>query len=113
MASRWGDVKSTFFEFYSRAAERTEEMARVGVKQYDRFALTRDIQRQLELLGRHVYTRLQADPQAPVGQDVEVARAMEQIRALETERTAREAEIREIRARRGEPADPQDPGPGR
>lgn len=112
MASRWGDVKSTFFEFYSKAAERTEEMARVGVKQYDRFALTREIQRQFELLGRHVYTRLQADPEAPVGRDAEVARGMEQIRALETERDTREAEIREIRAKRGGAGGPIEPGSG-
>jgi hypothetical protein len=105
-------VKSTFFDLYARAAERTEEMARVGVKHYDRFALGREIQRHLELLGRHVYTRLSADPQAPLGQDPEVLRRLDQIRALEAEREAREAEIREIRGRRT-PGGGEDSGPRR
>jgi hypothetical protein len=100
--SRWNDVKSTFFELYTLAAERTEEMARVGVKRYDRFTIARDLQHHYEDLGREVYRLVRAGEGELVATDPTVQRLVERLKALEAEREAKDDEIRDIRRRAGE-----------
>ena len=95
--SLWEQVKANMLEWYSVAAEKTEEMARIGVRRYDKYGLSREIERELAELGSHVYASLNAGRVEIAGDQVAQA-AVARIRALEEQLAEKEREIAEIRA---------------
>jgi|GEM_PF-1569966 len=57
--SLWEDVKSNLMELYSVTSDKTSELARTGSRRWDKFGISRDIERQFSELGNLVYTGLQ------------------------------------------------------
>lgn len=95
--SLWDQVKANMLEWYGTAAERTEEMARIGVRKYDKLTLSRTLERTLMQLGRHAYGALR-DGRTDFAGDPEVREAVGRIRDLEEQLAVKEQEIAEIRA---------------
>jgi len=95
--SLWDQVKANMLEWYGTAAERTEEMARIGVRKYDKLTLSRTLERTLMQLGRHAYGALR-DGRTDFAGDPEVRVAVSRIRDLEEQLAVKEQEIAEIRA---------------
>jgi len=93
----WDQVRSNMTEWYAIAADKTGEMARVGVRKYDQFALAREMERSFQDLGRHVVALIRAG--APeIAADERVLALCERIRILEDQLAQKEREIQAIRA---------------
>lgn len=95
--SLWDQVKANMLEWCGTAAEKTEEMARIGVRKYDKLTLSRTLERTLMQLGRHAYGALR-DGRTDFAGDPEVREAVGRIRDLEDQLALKEQEIAEIRA---------------
>jgi hypothetical protein len=95
-SSVWDQVKSSMAEWYGVAAEKTEEMARIGVRKYDQLTISRTMDRAFSELGAHVYGALRLG-QTDFGQDAKVTQAVARIRDLEEQLARKESEIAEIR----------------
>ncbi len=92
----WDDVKKNLLEWYSVTSDKTVEVARVTSLRYDKFGISRDIERQFSELGNLVYTALKEGRQ-DVLSDPGVAALMEKLDGLEQELKAKEEEIERIR----------------
>ena len=95
----WDDVKKNLKSWYDSASDRTGEMARIGVKRYDIFGISRDIERQFSEIGSLVYNALR-DERDDVLQDPTLLGLVERIKALESELAAKEADIATIKSER-------------
>ncbi len=95
--SLWDQVRSNVVEWYGVAAEKTEEMARVGVRKYDKLTISRTIERCFMELGAQVYGSLRAG-QPDLAQDPKVAALIARIGDLEEQLARKEREIADIRA---------------
>jgi len=107
--SVWDQVRSSMAEWYGVAAEKTEEMARIGVRKYDQLTISRTLERAYAELGAHVCGALQIG-QTDFGQDPKVAVAVARIRDLEEQLARKEREIAEIRGTY-HPGAPPEPAP--
>ncbi len=94
--SIWDDAKKNLTEWYSVTADRTSELAKVTSRRYDKYGLSRDIERQFSELGSVVYLALQED-RADVLESPEVAALVARIADLEQELRRKDDEIEEIR----------------
>ena len=92
----WDQVKSNLVEWYTVAAEKTEELAKIGVRRYDKFGISRDIERQFTELGSFVYNAIAGGGQDFL-QDPTLLAIVERIKGLEEDLRKKEEEIEEIR----------------
>lgn len=94
--SLFDDVKKNLVEWYSVTSEKTSEVARVTTRRYDKFGISRDIERQFSELGSLVYNGLKAE-QRDILAGEGVQALVERIAGLETELRAKDKEIENIR----------------
>lgn len=99
--SIWDDAKRNLAEWYAVTADKTSELAKVTSRRYDKFGLSRDMERQFSELGSVVYLALQEGRQ-DVLESPEVAGLLSRISDLERELRRKEAEIEEIRREHAE-----------
>lgn len=99
--SLWDDVKQNLSEWYTVAADKTSEVAKVQARRYDKFGLSRDVERQFSELGSLVYNGLQAGREG-ILQDPALATVVERIRGLEEELRRKDEEIARIRREHAE-----------
>ncbi len=92
----WDDVKVNLTEWYSVAADKTGEVAKVGLRRYDIFGLSRDIERHFSEIGSLVYTAL-SEERRDVLDDPLLQSLVDKVRSLEGELQAKEKEISEIK----------------
>ncbi|MBU8871474.1 MAG: hypothetical protein KOO60_11470 [Gemmatimonadales bacterium] len=59
--SLWDDVKGNLGEWYSVTSEKTTELAKISTRRYDKFGISREIERQFSELGNFVYMGLKED----------------------------------------------------
>jgi len=90
------DVKKNLMEWYNVTSEKTNELARVSTRKYDKFGISRDIERQFGELGSLVYNGLKADKD-DILTDQAVRVLFERIKGLEQELLAKDEEIESIR----------------
>jgi len=90
--SIWDDAKKNLVEWYSVTADKTTELAKVTSLRYDKFGLSRDIERQFSELGSLVYNGLREED-GDVLASPGVAALMERIAGLEKDLRAKEDEI--------------------
>lgn len=93
--SLWDDVKKNVVDIYAVTTDKTAEMAKVGSRRWDKFGISRDIERQFSELGNLVYTGLQ-EGREEILADPAVAVLMTRIGALEQELLKKEEEIVDI-----------------
>lgn len=94
--SLWEQVRANMSDWYAVAADKTEEMARIGVRKYDKFTISRDIERAFTDLGSHVYASVR-EGRTDFAHDVAVHDAVERLRTLELQLEQKEREIAVIR----------------
>ncbi len=94
--SLWEQVKDNLVEIYSVAADKTEEVAKVGIRRYDRMGINWDIKRQFTELGGMVYQAI-AEERSDILDDPAVTAIIERIKGLEVELAAKENEIADIK----------------
>jgi len=93
--SLFDDVKKNLVEWYSISSEKTAEVARVTTRRYDKFGISRDIERQFSELGSLVYNGLK-EGRDDLLTDAAVLVLMERIKGLETELSMKNEEIDKI-----------------
>jgi len=102
--SLWDEVKKNLLDWYGTAADKTGEMAKVGIRRYDIFGLSRDIERHFSEMGGFVYHALN-EGRADFADDPVLLGLVEKIHELEKELQGKENEIDDLReARRHEHA---------
>ena len=94
--SLFDDVKGNLVEWYTATSEKTTEVTRVATRKYDKFGISRDIERQFSELGSLIYTGLQ-DDRTDLLADEGVLALVERIAVLETELRGKDEEIDSIR----------------
>ncbi len=94
--SLFDDVKKNLVEWYAVTSEKTSEVARVTTRRYDKFGISRDIERQFSELGSLVYNGLAAGRQDILAEEGVLA-LVERIKGLEEELRAKNEEIERIR----------------
>ena len=92
----WDDVKVNLTEWYSVAADKTGEIAKVGLRRYDIFGLSRDIERHFSEIGSLVYNALNEE-RRDVLDDPMLHSLVEKVRDLEKELQEKKNEISEIK----------------
>lgn len=94
--SLWDDVKINLGEWYSVTSEKTTELARISTRRYDKFGISREIERQFSELGNFVYMGLKENNEDlladPVALDL-----ISRIKDLETELQKKNEEIEDIK----------------
>lgn len=94
--SLWDDVKQNLSEWYTVAADKTSEVAKIQSRRYDKFGLSRDVERQFSELGSLVYNGLQEGREG-ILDDPEALALIGRIRGLEMELKLKDEEIERIR----------------
>ncbi len=94
--SLFDDVKKNLVEWYGVTSDKTTELARVSTRRYDKFGISRDIERQFSELGSLVYNGLQAG-RSDFLADEGVLALVERVSGLEAELKAKDEEIHGIR----------------
>jgi hypothetical protein len=94
--SLWDDVKKNIGDLYSTTAEKTTEIARIQSRRYDKFGLSREIERQFSELGSIVYSGLQENREG-ILEEPGIGPIVERITALEQELRRKDEEIEAIR----------------
>lgn len=93
--SLWEEVKKNVVDLYSVTTDKTSEMAKVGSRRWDKFGISRDIERQFSELGNLVYTGLKEGKEDTL-EDPGIAVIMSRIEALEKELHKKDQEIQDI-----------------
>jgi len=93
----WEQVKGNLIEWYSIASDKTEELAKIGVRRYDKLGISRDIERQFAELGSFVYNAID-EGREDFATDATLLGIVERIKVLEYDLQQKETEIEDIRA---------------
>ena len=94
--SLFDEVKKNLVEWYGVTSEKTSEVTRVATRKYDKFGISRDIERQFGELGSLIYNGLKSERTGILTDDGVLA-LVERISVLEAELKAKEQEIETIR----------------
>ena len=92
----WENVRENLVEWYGVAADKTEVMAKIGMRRYDKFGISRDIERQMTELGGLVYQALEEQREA-IFVEPKFEAIVTRIKQLENELKAKEEEIDSIK----------------
>ena len=92
-------VKKNLREWYTLAADRTGDMAKISVRMYDKYGISREIERQLSELGSYVYHAVEQGRTDFAG-DAGFETWIDRIKALENDLDAKVQEIDEIKQQR-------------
>ncbi len=98
MSTSWEEVRGSIHEFFSAAAEKTDEFIKVGKRRLSIAEIKRNITAQYAELGGRVYHLIRQGEAASIGADPEVESLVSTIHRLEDDLKAKEMEIEEIRA---------------
>jgi len=93
--SLFDDVKKNLVEWYSISSEKTAEVAKVTTRRYDKFGISRDIERQFSELGSLVFNGLK-EGRGDLLEDPGVQALFERIKGLESELSLKNEEIERI-----------------
>ncbi|MGD9547039.1 MAG: hypothetical protein AB7V45_05730 [Candidatus Krumholzibacteriia bacterium] len=94
--SLWDDVKKNLLDWYAATSDKTVEVTRVTSLKYDKFGISRDIERQFSELGNVVYTGLKEGRDGLLEEEA-VRALMGRIEVLEQELAAKAEEIEAVR----------------
>lgn len=93
--SLFDDVKKNLMEWYSVSSDKTTEVARITTRRYDKFGISRDIERQFSELGSLVYNGMKEERQDLLASQA-VHALLERIKGLEDELRLKNEEIENI-----------------
>ena len=93
--SLFDDVKKNLMEWYAVSSDKTTEVARITTRRYDKFGISRDIERQFSELGSLIYNGMKEERQDLLASPA-VHALMERIKGLEDELRVKNEEINNI-----------------
>lgn len=94
--SLFDDVKGNLVEWYTVTSEKTSEVARVSARRYDKFGISRDIERQFGELGSLIYNGLK-EGRDGILDDEAVKHLFGRLSELEEDLQAKDGEIDDIK----------------
>jgi len=97
MLSLWESIKKSATEFYSSAADKTDEIAKVGMRKLDIVGIRRNIAHEMADLGGRVHHMLTEEKNTDVSGDAEVAKHLKSIGMLRALLDEKEKEIEVIK----------------
>ena len=97
MSTNWDDLRNSIEEFFSTAAEKTDELIRVGRRKLSIVEIRRDMTAKYAELGGRVYHLIRRGEAGAVASDREVESLVSKIQGLEGDLKAKEVEIQEIK----------------
>jgi gas vesicle protein len=97
MSTNWEEVRTSIQEFFSSAAEKTDEFIKVGKRKLSMAEIKRNITGQYAELGGRVYHLVRQGEAGTIESDEEVEMFVSRIHKLEDELKAKEMEIEEIK----------------
>jgi gas vesicle protein len=97
MPSLWDSIKKSVAEFYSSAADKTDELAKVGVRKLDIVGIRRNIAHEMADLGGRVHHMLTEEKNTNVADDPEVGKHLKSIDRLRALLEDKEEEIETIK----------------
>jgi len=97
MSSLWDNIKKSVAEFYASAAEKTDELAKVGVRKFDIVGIRRNIGHEMAELGGRVYHMIVEEKNKDIVEDTDVKKFIKSIKNLEAFLKEKEKEIEDIR----------------
>ena len=89
------DVKKNLMEWYTISSDKTAEVARITSRRYDKFGISRDIERQFGELGSLIYNGLKEE-RDDLMVDPAVQELLDRIKGLEDELRLKNEEIDKI-----------------
>ncbi len=95
--SLFDEVKKNLIEWYTVTSEKTSEVARITSRRYDKFGISRDIERQFGELGSLVHSGLKEGRGGEILADQAVLDLVQRIDDLESELRAKDQEIASIK----------------
>ena len=93
--SLFDDVKKNLMEWYTVSSDKTTEVARITTRRYDKFGISRDIERQFSELGSLIYNGMKEERQDLLASPA-VHALLERIKGLEDELRLKNEEIENI-----------------
>lgn len=93
--SLFDDVKKNLVEWYGISSDKTAEVAKVTTRRYDKFGISRDIERQFGELGSLVYNGIREE-RGDLLEDLAVLGLISRIQGLEEELRLKNQEIEGI-----------------
>lgn len=93
----WDDLKGNLTGWFDTAAHRTDRLARLGVRAYDRYGINRDLDRHFAQLGALIHRMLVEDVDAKPGHDAAVRAEMGRIARLQDELSSTQTEMDDLR----------------
>jgi hypothetical protein len=97
MPSLWENIRKGVTEFYTSAAEKTDELAKVGVRKLDIVGVRRNIGHEMADLGGRVYHMIVEENDNNVAEDPGVREHIDSIRRLEVFLQEKEQQIESIK----------------
>lgn len=97
MSRSWDDLRSSIEEFFSAAAEKTDELIKVGRRRLSIAEIKRNTTASYAELGGRVYHLVRQGSAQSIPSDSEVESLVSRIQRLEDELKAKEIEIEQIR----------------
>lgn len=105
MSRNWDDVRNSIHEFFSAAAEKTDEFIQVGRRKLSIAEIKRNIAAQYAELGGRAYHLISRGEGGQVETDADVEALVSRIQKLEGDLKAKEMEIEEIKSREAQSAE--------
>ncbi len=93
----WEEVKTNLLDLYNVTSDKTVEVARISSRKYEKFGISRDVERQFSELGNLVYSSIQEGRIEDIKDDEKIFGLVERIAVLEKELKAKDEEINDIR----------------
>ena len=93
--SLFDDVKTNLMEWYTVSSDKTTEVARVTTRRYDKFGISRDIERQFGELGSLIFNGMKEEREDLLASPA-VHALLERIKGLEDELRVKNEEIENI-----------------
>ena len=97
MTSLWERIRKGVTEFYASAAEKTDELAKVGVRKLDIVGVRRNVGHEMADLGGRVYHMIVEENNNDIAQDPEVKQHIDSVKRLEVFLKEKEQEIEGIK----------------
>ncbi len=93
----WDEVKKNMLEWYTITSDKTTEAARIGSRRWDKFGISREIERQFSELGSLVHSGVKNGTEDFLSGEP-VLELIRRIDTLEEELLAKSQEIEDIKA---------------
>ena len=93
--SLFDEVKNNLMEWYTVSSDKTTEVARITTRRYDKFGISRDIERQFGELGSLIYNGMKEEREDLLASPA-VHALLERIKGLEDELKLKNEEIDDI-----------------